>query len=63
MKKINPKLILPIIAVMIMVFQEASGLEFSATELQVINDAVLAIIALTGIFANPNLQEENDNNE
>lgn len=54
MKKLNPKIILPIVALFIMLAQEASGFEFSATELQVINDAVLSIIALSGIFANPN---------
>lgn len=59
MKKLNAKIVLPIVALFIMLGQEATGLKFSATELQIINDAVLSIIALSGIFANPSADEGN----
>lgn len=59
MGKISPKLILPIIALIIMLGQEATGIKFDQTELQVINDAILSIIALSGIFANPNEDDSN----
>lgn len=63
MKNLNPKIVLPIVALFIMLIQEATGLKFDATELQVINDAALSIIALSGIFANPRVEaeEEKDN--
>ena len=53
MKNINPKIILPIIALIIMMVQESTGLKFAEEQMQIINDAVLSIIALTGIFTNP----------
>lgn len=54
MKKLNPKIILPIIALIVMIGQEATGIKFDQVELQIINDAALSIIALSGIFTNPN---------
>ncbi len=57
MKDINPKIILPIIALLIMVAQEATGIKFDATELQIINDGILAIIAMAGIFSNPSKEK------
>ncbi len=59
MKNLNPKVILPIVALIIMLGQEATGLKFDQTQLQIINDAVLSIIALSGIFANPNKDSDN----
>jgi len=53
MKNINPKLFLPILSLFIMVFQEATGLKFDATELQIINDGILAAIALIGVLSSP----------
>ena len=60
MKKVNPKIILPIIALLIMVVQNSFGLKFDTVELQTINDAVLSILALIGIFANPTIDKKND---
>lgn len=59
MKKINPKIILPIVALIVMIAQEATGLKFDQTELQIINDGILSIIALSGIFTNPNKDDGN----
>ncbi len=59
MKNLNPKVILPIVALIIMLGQEATGLKFDQTQLQIINDAVLSIIALSGVFANPNKDSDN----
>ncbi len=59
MKNLNPKVILPIIALIIMLGQEATGLKFDETQLQIINDGILSIIALSGIFANPNKDSDN----
>lgn len=57
MKNLNPKLILPVVALLIMVIQNATGLKFDETQLQVVNDAVLSIIALLGIFTNPKVDK------
>lgn len=57
MKNLNPKIILPIVALFVMLIQEATGLKFDAAELQLINDAVLSIIALSGIFVNPKTEQ------
>ena len=61
MQNLNPKIVLPIVALIIMLGQEATGLKFDQAQLQIINDAILSIIALSGIFANP--IKNNDNSE
>ncbi len=67
MRNLNPKVILPIVALIIMLGQEATGIKFDEVQLQIINDAVLSIIALSGIFTNPIkeevVEEESDNTE
>ncbi len=67
MRNLNPKVILPIVALIIMLGQEATGIKFDEVQLQIINDAVLSIIALSGIFTNPTkeevVDEESDNTE
>ena len=60
MKNLNAKIILPIIALIIMMVQEATGLKFNESELQIINDGILSIIALSGIFANPNKEDSSN---
>jgi hypothetical protein len=59
MTNLSPKIILPIVALIIMMVQEATGLKFGEAELQIINDAILSIIALSGIFVNPNKDSGN----
>lgn len=58
MKKINPSIILPIVALFIMVIQNTTGAKFDSAELQIINDSILSILALIGILSNPTKKDQ-----
>lgn len=53
----NKALILPILALVALFSQRLLNIEWTHEDLQVINDGILALTALIGIFMNPKKQK------
>lgn len=57
-RKYSKVVLLPIIALVMMTAQKMLGVEFSAIEIQIINDALLALAVLLGVVTDPHKTEE-----
>lgn len=57
-RKYSKVVLLPIIALAMMTAQKMLGMEFSATEIQIINDALLALAVLIGVMSDPHKPDE-----
>ncbi|CAB4128025.1 hypothetical protein UFOVP103_14 [uncultured Caudovirales phage] len=58
MNNINKALIAPIVAVVFMMLKATSGFQIDDATLDVVVNAVLSIIAIIGVFANPTKNDE-----
>jgi len=57
-KKYSRVVLLPIFALVILTIQKMAGFEFEASEIQIINDAMLALAVLLGVMSDPHKPEE-----
>lgn len=57
-RKYSKVVLLPIIALTMMTAQKMLGMEFSATEIQIINDGLLALAVLIGVMSDPHKPDE-----
>ncbi len=56
-KKYSKVVFLPLIALGMMTIQKMSGFSFSSEEIQIINDAMLALAVLVGVMSDPHKSE------
>jgi hypothetical protein len=56
-KKYSKVVLLPIFALGMMTVQKMSGFSFSSEEIQIINDAMLALAVLIGVMSDPHKSE------
>lgn len=49
----NKKLLLPIVALIVLLSKELSGIEFNNQQIDILTEGILAITTAIGLFMNP----------